>query len=36
MSSSADVHQCIAGVGLSGAVILDGLFANRHRSSAGT
>lgn len=36
MSSSAGACQCIAGVALSGAVILDGLFADRHRSSAGT
>lgn len=36
MSGSASARQCIAGVGLSGAVILVGLFANGHRSSAGT
>lgn len=36
MSGSAGACQCIAGLGLSGAVILDGLFADRHRSSAGT
>lgn len=35
MSGSAGARQCIAGVGLSGAVILVGLFASRHRSSAG-
>lgn len=35
MSGSAGARRCIAGVGLSGAVILVGLFANRRRSSAG-
>lgn len=33
---SAGACQCIAGVGLSAAVILGGLFAHRHRSSPGT